>query len=111
MILIVKALVSTLIILGVNVVAQRAPTLGGWIASLPIISVLSIMWLLLDGKLTRDISQFLIGVLLGLIPTALLLSGFAYALKRGVAVPLAALCGLLLWAGTTWLARRMGWLG
>lgn len=41
MTLLVKALVSALVVLAVNLISRRAPTLGGWIAALPIISLLS----------------------------------------------------------------------
>jgi F0F1-type ATP synthase assembly protein I len=107
----VKVLVSAVVILLVNVVSQRNPVLGGWVASLPIITFLSVLWLLADHKQPADIAQFMGGVLLGLVPTAVLLGVFTLALQRGLAVPWAALSGLLIWALVVLTARSVGLLG
>lgn len=57
-----KAIVSAGVILAVNVVARRNPALGGWIAALPIITMLSIVWLVVDGSNNTHIAGFVMGV-------------------------------------------------
>jgi hypothetical protein len=44
----VKALISGIIVAAVSVIAKRHPGLGGLVASLPLISVLGMMWLWRD---------------------------------------------------------------
>jgi uncharacterized membrane protein YbaN (DUF454 family) len=109
--MLLKTLTSALLILAVNLIAQRAPALGGWLAATPLISLLSVVWLALDRAPNATIAQFLVGVLLGLVPTALFLAVFALALKRGATLPLSALSGLLVWVAITVIARRTGLLG
>lgn len=69
----VKALVSALVILFVTWLANRSPTFGGWIAALPLVSLLSAFSLSVGQQSSRQIADFLTGVLWGLIPTAFLL--------------------------------------
>lgn len=52
--LLLKAAISGLIILIVSEVAQRSPGLGALIASLPMISVLGMIWLWHD---TEDVTR------------------------------------------------------
>lgn len=63
-----KAVVSALIILFVTWIAKKLPTFGGWIAALPLVSLLSAFWLSLGGQNYREIADFLTGVLWGLLP-------------------------------------------
>ena len=46
--LLLKAVLSGIIIVAVSEVAQRSPGLGGLIASLPLVSILAIIWLWRD---------------------------------------------------------------
>jgi uncharacterized membrane protein (GlpM family) len=107
----IKVLVSAVVVLGVNIAAQRNPLIGGWIAALPIISFLSALWLVMDGKQEGDIARFLTGVLFGLIPTGVLLGTLIVALRRGWPLPWAALGGLLIWVVISWVVRKTGLLG
>lgn len=46
----IKILMSALIIAGVTEMAKRFPTYGGIVAALPIVSLLSIVWLSVQGE-------------------------------------------------------------
>jgi hypothetical protein len=59
----VKAVVSGLFIVGINAIAQRNASLAGWVASLPLVTVLSIGWLAFDQRGDAEIAKFLAGVL------------------------------------------------
>jgi hypothetical protein len=52
--LIIKAALSGLIVMIVSEVARRSPGLGGLIASLPLVSILGIIWLWRD---TSDVER------------------------------------------------------
>lgn len=47
---IIKILMSALIIAGVTEMAKRFPAYGGIVAALPIVSLLSIIWLSVQGE-------------------------------------------------------------
>lgn len=47
--LILKAALSGIIVMAVSEIARRSPTFGGLIASLPLVSLLGIIWLWRDG--------------------------------------------------------------
>jgi hypothetical protein len=63
---IIKILMSALIIAGVTEMAKKFPAYGGIVAALPIVSLLSIVWLSVQGEKREVISQFTLGVLYGL---------------------------------------------
>ncbi len=50
MLMVVKAVASGLFIVAINAIAQRNASLGGWIASLPLVTVLSVGWLSFDQR-------------------------------------------------------------
>ena len=54
--LIIKALLSGIIVMIVSEVARRSPGVGGLIASLPLVSILGIIWLWRDTSDTERIA-------------------------------------------------------
>lgn len=110
--LLLKALVSGLVVAAANVAANRlSPTLGGWIAAFPLISFLSVTWLWLDGKPGAEASGLLVGVLWGLIPTAVLLLGVALLARHGVPLPLSMALGTTFWIAFTLTVEKLGLFG
>ncbi|HLW60859.1 MAG TPA: hypothetical protein VKV57_13175 [bacterium] len=81
--IVVRAVGSALVIVAITTMAQRNAALGGWLASLPLVTVLSIAWLSVDQRGNGQIVRFLTGVLWGLAPTAGLLVITAGLLLRG----------------------------
>ncbi|WP_227396095.1 DUF3147 family protein [Jeotgalibacillus aurantiacus] len=73
MFLVVKIIVSAVIIAVVTEIARRFPTYGGIIAALPLVSLLSIFWLYVQGTEKAELSKFALGVLWGFPATAVLL--------------------------------------
>lgn len=106
-----KVVVSGLVIGAVNLIARRDPALGGWVAALPLITFLSVLWLAVDGRDDQTIAAFVLGVLWGLIPTTVLLAVVLLALRNGVPLLGAGLAGLAAWACVTGAARWVGLLG
>jgi hypothetical protein len=109
--MVVKAVVSALFIVGINAIAQRNASLAGWIASLPLVTVLSIGWLSFDQRGGADISRFLMGVLWGMLPTAFLLVVTAGLLARGVHLSLAFAIGFAAWIACFLAAQQLGLVG
>jgi len=107
-----KAALSGVIVALVSEIAKRYPGVGGLIASLPLVSVLGMIWLWRDtGDVGRmaDHAQATFWFVLPSLPMFLLMPAL---LKRGIGFypALAAGCVLtiILYALTIWLAPRFG---
>jgi hypothetical protein len=68
MLMAARAVVSALFIVGINAIAQRNASLGGWIASVPLVTVLAVGWLAVDQRGAAEIAKFLDGGPLGARP-------------------------------------------
>ncbi|MCM3619790.1 DUF3147 family protein [Sutcliffiella horikoshii] len=86
MFLITKILVSAIIIGLVTEVARVFPKYGGIIAALPLVSLLSLFWLYMQGEQTTNLSKFALGVLWGFPATAVLLIIVAISLKASLSL-------------------------
>lgn len=93
----IKIISSAAIIGIVTELARRFPVYGGIIAALPLISILSIVWLTVQGESIQNITQFTLGVIMGLPSTIVLLLVIYIALKHSVHLSLAILFGMVGW--------------
>ena len=83
----VKALVSGVLIAAASEIARRSPGWGGLVASLPLVSLLTMLWLWRDtGDASRiaDLALSSSIYVAGTLPAFLIL---AWLLNRGVAIP------------------------
>lgn len=103
-----KIFLTVTIIVVINVISRRSPQLGGWIAALPVVSVLSVAWLLSDGASVTTVRSFVSSVLFGLIPTGIMLCAIAFSLYRGLSLPASLLYGVSLWLFATFIAQKIG---
>ena len=69
--LLLKLLLSVAILLGAAEVAKRSPVLGAVIIALPLVSMLSMVWLYLDTKDSAKVSEFARDIFF-LVPPSLL---------------------------------------
>jgi len=110
--LIIKALLSGLIVMIVSEVARRSPGFGGLVASLPLISVLGIIWLWRDTGDAARIAAHSEGTFWFVLPTLPMFLLFAALLRHGVAfwIALSAACLLtvVLYALMVWLLPKVG---
>ncbi|WP_374109818.1 DUF3147 family protein [Priestia aryabhattai] len=94
---IIKILMSALSIAGITEMAKRFPTYGGIVAALPIVSLLSIVWLSVQGEKKEVVSQFTLGVLYGLPGTILLLAVVYICLKNSLHLFMSLSIGVVCW--------------
>jgi hypothetical protein len=110
--LIIKALLSGVIVMIVSEVARRSPGLGGMIASLPLVSILGIMWLWRDTSDVERIASHAEATFWFVLPSLPMFLAFPAMLRHGVGfwLALAVSCALtmLLYALTIWLLPRLG---
>jgi hypothetical protein len=112
MLFVLKALVSGLIVAVVSEVAKRSPALGALIVSLPLVSILSVMWLwgeTGDRIRVADHVQATFWYVLPSLPMFLL---FPAMIRSGMSVWLAlslsAALTVALYVGMTWVLGRFG---
>lgn len=109
---IIKAALSGLIVAIIAAVARRYPGFGALIASLPLVSVLGMIWLWQDTRdpvLLADHARATFWFVLPSLPMFLVIP---VLLNRGWAFPFALLAGCMLtialYLVMTWAAARFG---
>ena len=108
----IKAVLSGVIVATVATIAKRYPGWGGLVASLPLVSVMAMLWLYGETRETEKVAAlamstfwfFLPSMPMFLIIPIMLRSGWSF----GVTMITAVVVTMLLYAGMNWLAPRLG---
>lgn len=110
--LILKAALSGIIVLIVSEVAKRSPGLGGLIASLPLVSILGIIWLWRDTSDVERVAAHAQSTFWFVLPSLPMFLVFPAMLRGGVtfwsAMGLSCALTVILYLGTMWLLPRLG---
>ena len=105
-----KLVITNIIIVFCAQIGKRFPTLGGLIATMPLTSLLVLLWLYSDNPGDfRLMTAYTRGVLWGIIPTILFFAAVYLCFRRQLALPLVLSAGFCVWlAGAAvhqWLLR------
>lgn len=110
--LLIKALLSGAIVAAVSEIAKRFPGLGGLVASLPLVSVLGMMWLWRDTHDVNRMAAHATGTFWFVLPSLPMFLLIPALLKRGVgfwpALALGCLLTIMLYLTTVGLGPRLG---
>ena len=110
--LVIKAALSGVIIAIVSEVAKRYPGFGALIASLPLVSLLGMIWLWRDKPDVGNMAAHVEATFWFVLPSLPMFLLIPWMLRNGVAfwVALAIGCALTvaLYLGMTWLGPRIG---
>jgi hypothetical protein len=110
--LIAKAAISGVIVAIVSEVAKRYPGFGALIASLPLVSVLGMMWLWRDTHDPQRLAAHAGATFWFVLPSLPMFLVIPLLLQRGVPfwIALALGCALtiMLYRAMTWIAPRAG---
>ncbi|MBM3618338.1 MAG: DUF3147 family protein [Alphaproteobacteria bacterium] len=110
--LFVKATLSGIIVMLVSEVARKYPGLGGLIASLPLISILGIIWLWRDTADVERIAAHSEATFWFVLPSLPMFLLFPAALRLGMnfwlALGLTCALTITLYTLTLWLLPRIG---
>jgi hypothetical protein len=110
--LLLKAVLSGIIVVAVSEVARRSPGLGGLIASLPLVSILAIIWLWPDTAEAERIAAQLETTFWFVLPSVPMFLVLPAMLRHGLAFwPALALSCLLtmgLYSFMIWALSRFG---
>lgn len=98
--LIVKLFLSAGIIVAVSEIAKRLPLIGALVASLPLTSILAMIWLYRDTKDVAKVIDLSQGILVLILPSLVLFVALPFLLKRGWDFSLSLFLACALTAGT-----------
>jgi len=101
---ILKIVVTTALIVIISEIAKRSTLMGGILASIPLVSVLAIIWLYVDTKNTELISDFSMSVFWLVIPSlvfflalpVLLHKGLSFYISLSLAIVITIVCYYLM---------------
>lgn len=79
-----KLLVSALIIVAVSELAKRQPAWAGLLASLPLVSVLAIVWLYVDTRNPEQVSALSLSIFWLVLPSLLFFIALPLLLRQGL---------------------------
>ena len=88
---IIKIIVSALTIAGVSELGKRYTPVAAILASLPLTSILAMIWLYRDTKDVQKISSLSTGIFWAVLPSLLFFLVLPVLLKKGVQFPWAML--------------------
>lgn len=110
--LVLKFSLSALLIVAVSEVAKQSGWWGGLLASLPLVSVLSFVWLYRETHNTQLLASLSYDIFWFVLPSLLLFIVFPLLLKRGVpfygALGWACLVTMLAYAGCWYWLQHSG---
>lgn len=81
---ITKIVVSAIIIAVISEISKRSSIWAATLASLPLVSILSIVWIYLESKDTDRIAKLSTDILWLVIPSLLFFVAFPFMLHKGV---------------------------
>lgn len=110
--LIIKAALSGLIVMAVSEIAQRSPAIGGLVASLPLISLLGIIWLWRDTADVERVAAHAQSTFWFVLPSLPMFLVFPAMLRHGivfwVALGVACVLTIGLYSATFWVLPKVG---
>ena len=109
---VIKAVISGLLVATISLIARRYPGWGGLVASLPLVSLLSMLWLYGETRDTERVAELAMGAFWFFLPSipmfllipAMLRSGYGF----GVTMASAVLLTMGLYALMGLMAPRLG---
>ncbi len=103
-----KLLISNLIIILCVWLGRRVPSLGGLIATMPITSLIVLLWLRHDNPPDRTLlPAYVEGVFFGVIPTMLFFGAAWFCLKRGLPFPAMLTISFAVWIAAALLHQLL----
>ena len=110
--LILKAAISGVIVAAVSEIAKRWPGFGALVASLPLVSVLGMIWLWRDKPDAANMADHAQATFFYVLPSLPMFLLIPMLLRRGVlfwgALGAGCVLTILLYLAMTWAAPRLG---
>jgi len=111
-ILLIKYAVTALIIVAVSEVAKRADRLGALLASLPLVSIMIMVWLHFENQKTEKIANHAYYTFWYVLPTLPMFLLMPWMLNRGIhfwiSLGASALLTMICFVTTAYIMKRFG---
>ncbi|MBB4659316.1 DUF3147 family protein [Parvularcula dongshanensis] len=112
MYLLLKAVLSGVLIAAASEAARRLPALGALIASLPLVSILGMMWLWRDRPDPANMAAHAAATFFYVLPSLPMFLLIAHLLQRGwsfwAALGSGCVLTVVLYAAMIWIGPRLG---
>ena len=109
----IKATLSGLVIAAASELARRSPGWGGLVASLPLVSLMAMLWLWRDSADPARIADLALSSTLYVLASLPAFVALALLLRRGGAIPAAfavfVAISLIGYLTMIWAGKRLGW--
>ncbi|MEM0967040.1 MAG: DUF3147 family protein [Verrucomicrobiota bacterium] len=106
-----KVIISALVVAVVSEVAKKSGLLGALIASIPLTSLLAIIWLYLDTGNTKQIASLATGILWLILPSCLFFFALPLLLRSGlnfwISLFISCATTALAYAFTLWILQKL----
>lgn len=110
--LVIKAALSGVIVASVSEIARRYPGWGGLVASLPLTSLLAMIWLYRDSSDAERVAELSVSTIWFIVPSVPLFITLPLLIRSGVgfwlSMAIVVLGTLALYAAWFWAAPRLG---
>jgi len=110
--IVLKTLITTILIVAISEISKRSSILGAILASIPLVSVLAMMWLYIDTQDIQKVGALSINIFFLILPSIPLFLIFPYLLKQQINFYLSLGIGIAITAGFYFLMililRRFG---
>ena len=100
---IIKIVITTLLIVLISEISKRSSFIGAVLASVPIVSVLAMIWLYVDTKNIEKVSTLSTSVFWLVIPSLALFISLPILLKWGINFYISMACSILITVVCYWL--------
>ena len=108
----IKAVLSGILVAAISTIARRYPGWGGLVASLPLVSVLSMLWLYGETRDAEAVAKLSLGAFWFLLPSIPMFLIIPVLLRAGVGfvatMAIACATTMILYAAMSWVAPRVG---
>ncbi len=92
----IKIVITTILIVAISEISKRSTLFGAILASVPLVSVLAMIWLYQDTKDISKISELSIGVFWLVLPSLALFVSLPMLLKQGINFYLSLLISIVI---------------
>ena len=99
----IKIIITTLLIVAISEIAKHSSFIGALLASIPLISVLAIMWLYIDTKDVTKVINLTTGIFWLVLPSLALFITLPLLLKQSNDFYLSITISILVTIGCYWL--------
>ncbi len=108
----VKVILTSILVVSASEAAKRSAVFGALLASLPLTSLMAMIWLYADTRDPEKVAALATGIFWLFLPSLVLLLVFPLLLRKGVPFVPSLLIGIALTATSYWaMIKLLQWFG